>query len=137
MFNTGGLLSSLMTFDFAKAVIDNEIGMMLKRILRGLEFSTENFCLDLIAKVGPGGTYMEETDTFDRMRTTAVLPKIAVRDMPGIWREKGSLDAQARALNEAGKILSGDNAAVFSEEVDSKIRSRFKDLVVGNIRWDN
>jgi trimethylamine--corrinoid protein Co-methyltransferase len=137
MFNTGGLLSSLMTFDFAKAVIDNEIGMMLKRILRGLEFSTENFCLDLIAKVGPGGTYMEETDTFDRMRITAVLPKIAVRDMPGIWREKGSLDAQARALNEAGKILSGDNAAVFSQEVDSKIRSRFKDLVVGNIGWDN
>jgi len=137
MFNTGGLLSSLMAFDFAKAVIDNEIGIMLKRILRGLEFSPQNFCLDSIAKVGHGGTYMEEADTFDRMRTTAVLPKIAVRDTRGIWREKGSLDAQARALNEAGKILSGDNAAVFSKEVDSGIRSRFKDLVAGNARWEN
>jgi len=69
MFNMGGLLSSLLTFDFGKAVIDNEIGLMLKRIHRGLEFSVENLCLDLIAKVGPGGLYLQETDTFNRMRT--------------------------------------------------------------------
>jgi trimethylamine--corrinoid protein Co-methyltransferase len=137
MFNMGGLLSSLLTFDFAKAVIDNEIGLMLKRIHRGLEFSAENLGLDLIAKVGPGGTYMEETDTFDRMRTTAVLPKIAMRDMRSIWHEKGSLDTHARALDEAVKILSGDNPAVFSEDVDSKIRSRFEGLVDGNARWEN
>jgi len=42
MFNAGGLLSSLMAFDFAKAVIDNEIALMLKGINRGLEFSEDN-----------------------------------------------------------------------------------------------
>ena len=31
MFNAGGLLSSLMAFDFAKAVIDNEIALMINR----------------------------------------------------------------------------------------------------------
>jgi len=38
MFNAGGLLSTLVAFDFAKAVIDNEIALMLKGINRGLEF---------------------------------------------------------------------------------------------------
>jgi trimethylamine--corrinoid protein Co-methyltransferase len=135
MFNMGGLLGSLMAFDFAKAIIDNEISLMLKRLHRGLEFSAENLCLDVIADVGPGGTYMEEIDTFERMRTTAVLPKIAMRDLRGVWQDKGSSDTHARAINEAEKILSGDNPAVFSEDVDSKIRSRFEGLVDGNARW--
>jgi trimethylamine:corrinoid methyltransferase-like protein len=70
------------------------------------------------------------------MRTTAVLPQIAMRDMRSTWYEKGSLDTHARALNEAAKILSGDNAAIFAEDVDSKVRSRFKGLVDGNARWE-
>jgi trimethylamine--corrinoid protein Co-methyltransferase len=130
MFNMGGLLDSLMSFDFAKAVIDSEISLMLKRMHRGLEFSIENLSLDVIAKVGPGGTYMEEADTFERMRTTAVLPKIANREMRSVWHDKG-------ALNEAREILTGDNPAVFSEDVDSRIRSRFKGLVEGNARWQS
>lgn len=135
MFNMGGLLSSLLTFDFAKAVIDNEIALMLKRIHLGLKFSVEDLSLDLIASVGPGGSFMEEADTFDRMRTEAVLPQIATRDMRGTWEEMGKPDAHARALAEAKRILTHDNPSVFSSEVDAKIRERFKDLVEGNARW--
>jgi trimethylamine--corrinoid protein Co-methyltransferase len=137
MFNMGGLLGSLMAFDYAKAVVDNEISLMLKRMHRGFEFSADNLCLDVIAKVGPGGTYMEEADTFNRMRTTAVLPKLAIREMRGDWHAKGSLDIHARALHEAGEILTGDNPAAFSKDVDAGIRSRFKGLVDGNVRWES
>ena len=35
MFNAGGLLSTLVAFDFAKAVIDNEIALMLKVQIAG------------------------------------------------------------------------------------------------------
>jgi trimethylamine--corrinoid protein Co-methyltransferase len=135
MFNMGGLLSSLLSFDFAKAVIDSEIGLMLKRIHRGLDFKAEEICLDLIANVGPGGSYMEEVHTFDRMRTTAVLPKIAMRDMRGIWQEKGKPDSHYRAMKEAAKILSHVNPAKFSEEIDTRIRTRFKGLVTGEAGW--
>ena len=58
MFNMGGLLSSLMVFDFSKAVIDNEIALMLKRIMKGLALSKENIALDLISEIGPGGNYI-------------------------------------------------------------------------------
>jgi trimethylamine--corrinoid protein Co-methyltransferase len=135
MFNTGGLLSSLMAFDFAKAVIDGEMGLMLKRLKRGLDFSEDNLALDIIAEAGHGGTYMELDHTFDHMRDTAVIPTVATREMRGQWQEDGQPDAGTRALQEAARILRQDNPAAFSAEMDQKIRQRFSGLVAGDAQW--
>ncbi len=134
MFNMGGLLGSLMAFDFAKAVIDNEIAIMLKRMKRGFEFSEENMCLDLIAKVGPGGSFIEELHTLKNMKTVAVFPTVATRDMRTNWENRGCLTAHDRALAEAERILSGPNPAVFDKALDAKIRERFKGLVAGDAK---
>jgi trimethylamine--corrinoid protein Co-methyltransferase len=136
MFNMGGLLSGLMAFDFAKAVIDNEIALMLKQINRGPEFNKVNLALEVIAETGPGGSYMDKMHTMEHMRTTGLMSNIATREMRGPWEEAGRPDSQKRALNAAREILSKDNPAVFSEDVDSKIRSRFEGLVDGNARWE-
>jgi trimethylamine--corrinoid protein Co-methyltransferase len=136
MFNMGGLLSGLMAFDFAKAVIDNEIALMLKQINRGPEFNKANLALEVIAETGPGGSYMDKMHTMEHMRTTGLMSNIATREMRGPWEEAGRPDSQKRALNAAREILSKDNPAVFSEDVDSKIRSRFEGLVDGNARWE-
>lgn len=135
MFNTGGLLSSLMAFDFAKAVIDGEMGQMLKRLKRGLEFSPRHLALDVIAEAGHGGSYLELRHTLEYMRSTALVPAVATRQMRGKWEETGRRDAGARALDEAARILKGDNPAVFSPEVDARIRRRFTDLVPGDAKW--
>jgi len=132
MLNMGGLLDALLTFDFAKAVIDNEIALMLKRIKRGFEFSEENLALDLIAEVGPGGMFMDKRHTLKRMRTAALLPEIADRAPRQQWEENGALDAHARAMQRAREILTRDNPAVFSPEVDARIRSEFAALVAGD-----
>ncbi len=132
MLNMGGLLDSLMDFDYAKAVIDNEIALMLKQINRGLEFSEENLSLGLIAEIGPGGSYSDLTHTIDHMRTTAILPEVADHEMRNLWEERGRPDSQVRALNKAKKILTQDNPSVFSKEVDDRIHNRFKGLVAGN-----
>ena len=135
MFNTGGLLSSLMVFDFAKAVVDGEMGMMLKRLKRGLDFNEENLALNVIADVGPGGSYIELDHTFENMRDTALMPNIATRDMRANWEEAGRLNADTRSLQEASKLLTRNNPAKFSDEVDNRIRKRFKGLVNGDAQW--
>ena len=132
IFNMGGLLDALMTFDFAKAVIDNEIALMLKRIVRGFEFSEENLALDIIAEVGPGGMFAATEHTVEQMRTCAFLPEIADRDMRQQWEERGALDAHARAMQRVRDILTRDNPAVFSPEVDARIRAEFEGLVAGD-----
>ncbi|MEW5988672.1 MAG: trimethylamine methyltransferase family protein [Chloroflexota bacterium] len=131
-FNVAGLLDALMAFDFAKAVIDDEIGLMLKRIQRGFEFSEEELALDVIAEVGPAGMFADTQHTLERMRTCAVLPEIADRDMRLQWEERGALDSQARAMRRVRDILTRDNPAVFSPEVDARIRAAFPGLVAGD-----
>ncbi len=135
MFNMGGLLGSLMAFDFAKAVIDNEIAIMLKRICRGIEFNEENLSLNTIKEIGPGGSYMDSMHTIKHMRDTALFPDVATREMREIWEKRGRTDAATRAMNQVRKILTKDNPAVFNPDIDDKIRARFKGLVKGDKGW--
>lgn len=132
VFNMAGLLDALMAFDFAKAVIDNEIALMLKRIRQGFEFSEENFALDQIAEIGPGGMFAGTEHTLERMRTAMLLTEVADRDPRAQWLERGGLDAHARALLKAKEILTRDNPAVFSAELDARIRAAFPGLVAGD-----
>ncbi len=132
IFNMGGLLDSLMAFDFAKAVIDNEVAMMMKRIKLGFEFSEENFALDQINQVGPGGMFAGTEHTLERMRSAMFLAEISDRDPRAQWMERGGLDAQARALLKARQILTRDNPAALSPELDAELRAAFPGLVTGD-----
>jgi len=140
MFNMGGLLDALMAFDFAKAVIDDEIAQMLKRVKRGMEFTEQNLALDVIANVGPGGTFLTHDHTMKYMKTAALLPKMADRDTRDGWGEKGAMTTHDRALLQAREILERENTAVFSPEIEARIRLEFDDLVAGDLKlpdgWD-
>jgi len=135
LFNMGGLLGSLMAFDFAKAVIDSEIAMNLKQLKKGVVFSEDDLCLDLIHKVGPGGSYMDVPHTLKNMRKTGFLTKIANRDMRNRWVDEGKPDIHARAMKEADRILSKPNPARFSEDLDAKIKAHFPGIVAGDAIW--
>lgn len=131
MLNMAGLLDALKAFDFAKAVIDDEIALMLKRIERGFEFSEENLALDVIAKVGPGGNFMLEDSTVKWMKSAGLLTRIADRDTRDTWEARGAQDSHTKALGRARQILSRPNRAVFSVELDARIRAEFPGLVPG------
>ncbi|MEX0787799.1 MAG: trimethylamine methyltransferase family protein [Anaerolineales bacterium] len=131
MLNMAGLLDALMAFDFGKAVIDDEIAQMLKKVKRGLEFSEENLALDVITEVGPGGMFADNQHTLERMKTAALLPEIADRDPRAAWEEKGALDSQARALHRAREILTRDAPGFFSAELDAEIHKRYPGIVGG------
>jgi trimethylamine--corrinoid protein Co-methyltransferase len=134
MFNMGGLLDALKVFDFAKAVIDDEIAQMLKRIQRGMEFDDAELALDVIAAVGPGGSFMVHPHTMKRMKSTALLPSLADRNARAQWEAKGALDTQARAMRRVGEILARTSLAVFPTDVEARVRAEFPDLVPGDLR---
>jgi trimethylamine--corrinoid protein Co-methyltransferase len=134
MFNMAGLLDALMSFDFAKAVIDDEIAQMLKKTAAGLEFSDDNLALEIIAEVGPGGMYADNLHTVQRMKSTGLLPEIADRDPRQLWLERGGLDSQARAMRRVHDILTRPNNAGFTEELDEQIRRTFQGLVMAELK---
>ena len=133
MLNMGGLLDALKAFDFAKAVIDDEIAQMLKRIRQGMEFSEENLALDVIAEVKPGGTFMTHKHTVKWMRKAALMPRIADRDPREVWEKRGALDAYQRARQRAAEILASPNPALFPPEIEARIRAAFPEMVRGEV----
>jgi len=128
----GGLIDAIMTFSFPQAVIDSEIGEMIKRVHRGISLDEAHLALDLIREKGPGGTYVGSPHTVEHMRTEAYLPAIADRQSRPAWSKTGRLDAHMRALHRAREILTADNPAVFSPDVDAEIRAKFVGLVAGD-----
>ncbi len=132
MFNMGGLLDALMCFDFAKAVIDDEIAQMLKRIQRGFEFGEENIAMDDIKETGPGGMFIDKPRTYELMKSTMFLPEIADRDARNRWQKLGALDSQARAMNRVRELLNRDHPSLISPDVDARIRAVFPDLPAGD-----
>ena len=133
MFNIGGLIDALTTFDFAKAVIDDEVAQMLKRVKRGISFNEEDLAVDLIKQIGPGGSYIVAKHTISRMKTEAVMTKIADRDARTIWEKKGSTDTQTRAMNKVKEIMTKNTEPLISAEVDAKLRATFPGLVAGEL----
>ncbi|MBI2758227.1 MAG: trimethylamine methyltransferase family protein [Chloroflexi bacterium] len=133
MLNMGGLLEALKVFDFAKTVIDDEIALMLKRLKRGIEFNEDELALDVIAKIGPGGSFVVEPHTMKRMKTSALLTKLSDRETRTQWEHKGSLDIHARSMAKVREIFSRGSLAAFSPEVDARIRAGFKDLISGKL----
>jgi trimethylamine--corrinoid protein Co-methyltransferase len=131
MFNIGGLIDALKTFDFAKAVIDDEIALMLKRVKRGVAFSEEELAVNLIKEIGPGGSFIVHQHTIKRMKTEAILTKIADREARTIWEKKGAPDIQTRAMARVKEIMSKNASPLISPEVDEKLRAEFSGMVAG------
>ena len=131
MFNIGGLIDALKTFDFAKAVIDDEVAQMMKRMKRGINFSDDELGLSLIKEIGPGGSFITAKHTIGRMKTEAVMTKLADRDARTIWAKKGSMDIHTRAMKKVKEIMANNTAPLISPELDERLRAAFPNMVTG------
>jgi trimethylamine--corrinoid protein Co-methyltransferase len=131
MLNMGGLLDALKVFDFAKAVIDDEIAQMLKRLKHGITFNEEELALQVIAQIKPGGSFMMSPHTARRMKSEALLTRLADREARETWEKKGSLDTHARAMVRVNEILAQDDSDLIPAEAQARIHVQFKDLVPG------
>jgi trimethylamine--corrinoid protein Co-methyltransferase len=134
MFNIGGLIDALTTFDFAKALIDDEVALMMKRAKHGISFTDDDLAVNLIKEIGPGGSYIVAKHTMSRMKTEAVMTKMADRDQRSIWEKKGSTDIQTRAMKRVKEIMTSNTTPLLSPELDEKLRSTFKDMVPGILK---
>ncbi len=132
MLNMGGLLDALKVFDFAKAVIDDEIAQMLKRIKRGLEFSEADLALDVIAEVGPGGSYMVNPHTMKRMKNIALLPVTGRPQCACSMGEQGCARyPRPRPCSGCARSWRAPSPAAFSPEVEARIRARIRRTCTG------
>lgn len=101
----GGLNAEL-TVHPVKAIIDDDVAGMIKRLAKGVEVSDDTLALDLINRVGPlPGSFLDTDHTFEWWREECYIPGVANRDTHVAWAEKGGRTVLDAAREKYGEIV--------------------------------
>lgn len=127
IYESAGMLASLLGFSLESLVMDNDIIGAALRTVRGIEVNDESLSLDTIRDTclnGPGH-YLGSEQTLKLMQRDYLYPVIGDRSSPKEWVENGSTDAVTRARRRVAEILRHHHPAHVSEAIDERIRQHF------------
>ena len=126
VYESAGMLASLMCCSFEAMVIDNDILGAVQRTIRGIEVNEDTLSLDVIrdSVLGPGH-FLGHSQTLELMQSEYLYPQVADRNDYDTWRENGALDARKQAAIIAREILQDHHAARLDKSIDQAIRSQF------------
>lgn len=110
-----GLLSGATVASYEQIVLDNELCEIIRRLTRGFEVTEETLAIDMIRKVGPGGTYLTLPHTLRHFRKELYLSKIFTGNTPDPPSPFGEGLEIRRAREEAKRILDTHQPAPLSE----------------------
>ena len=94
--------STLLSYE--QILLDHEIAAMIVKVYRGFRVDSEELAVDLIAKVGIGGSYLATRHTLERMRGV-FSPMLWDTDPYDHWVAKGKKDPMAVAREKTEWIL--------------------------------
>jgi trimethylamine--corrinoid protein Co-methyltransferase len=83
----------------------DEIIGMARRLLRGMDVSTETMAQGIIEKVRPGGHFLEEDHTYRHFRNELWFPTLFSRHSYGRWNAAGASDMAHRVRGKVMGIL--------------------------------
>lgn len=108
-----GCLSVSGVASLAQMVIDYELCKNLEQLARGFLVDADHIEMDLIKRVGIGGSFLAEPESVRHMRDTLYMPHLFDRGPTGGWsKEKGML---ARAKRRVRTILERDQGPHYLE----------------------
>jgi len=127
IYESAGMMASLLGFSLEQAVIDNEIVGAVQRTISGIDVSDDALSLETIRSVcldGPGH-FLGAQQTLQRMQSDYLYPSVGDRTTPKEWDEQGRSATVERAAKRLADILAGHAPLALAPEVDAEIRRRF------------
>ena len=94
--------STLLSYE--QILLDHEIAAMIIKVYQGFRVDEDELAVDLIEKVGIGGSYLAQRHTLDRMRGILV-PMLWDTSPYDSWVAKGKKDPMAVAREKTEWIL--------------------------------
>lgn len=106
MMSGAGLLDSAGAFSIEKMIADAEVIAMARKTVEGVARVQEGtFALDMLQAIGPGGTFLDSAQTFDRFRLDQIQHSPVVdRVTRRTWLAAGMPDTIARARLQRERI---------------------------------
>ena len=118
-----GVQAGLMGLSFEALVIDNEMLGSILRASNDVLVSTETIAIKSIEQVSLGvGHFLGEPETYARMHSDFLYPKIADRMSIEAWEEAGSFDIHDRASDRVKVILGTHHPFYIDKFIDKKLR---------------
>ena len=126
IYESAGMLASLLGFSMEGLVIDNDLIGAVLRTIKGIEVSDESLSLDTIRKTcleGPGH-YLGADQTLQLMQREYIYPSIGDRSSPNEWVEKGRPTTVQLAKRKLDSILESHFPTHIPDHIDDAIRAR-------------
>lgn len=129
IYESSGMTAALLGVSFEAFILDNEMHAMTYRALRGVEVNEANLGFEAIGDAIRGtGHFLGSDHTYRAMERDYFYPKIADREQPVTWAEKGKLRAWERAQAKARQILDEHHPSYLSAAQERAIRDQLKIL---------
>lgn len=90
ILHAAGILGAYISVSLEKFILDEEVAAMISRMVRPVEFNAETISLAAIQKVGPGGHYLTDSQTFKLCRKEIYQTELMNRHDFENWRASGS-----------------------------------------------
>jgi len=130
IYESSGMTASLLGVSFEAFILDDEMHSLIYRTLRGIEINEETLAFDAICDAVRGpGHFLGGAHTLAAMQRDYFYPRIADRDAPVTWAEKGQPDAWGRAREAARKILATHRPNYLEAAAEARIRAEFNILL--------
>ncbi|MBI2940185.1 MAG: trimethylamine methyltransferase family protein [Chloroflexi bacterium] len=129
---TLGHVENAVTFSPVQLVIDDLIVGYIKRMLRGFEVTPETLALDVIAEVGPGGSYLEHEHTVRNLRRDIWVSDLLERMPWATWDAQEVKGLEEKARSRARRILREHSPAPLDDaqvrEIDRIVAAARREL---------
>lgn len=121
-----GTQAGLMVASFESCVIDNDMLGGVSRSLSKIIVDKETLCFESIKeKVNTDGHFLGASETFKRMKTDFLYPKISDRRPYDVWESSGGMDIIYRAKILAKEILESHYPNHVKDDLIKRIINEF------------
>lgn len=131
IYESAGMMASLLGVSFEAFVLDNEMLSNIHRCVRGFEVNEETLGLATIKEVVTTGEghFLGGAHTMGAMERDYYYPKLANRDTPREWNDKGAPQAWGVAREKAREILNAEPDTYVSPNVEAAVRAKWNILL--------
>jgi len=107
--------------DFPDLVFCNECMAGIRRMARELVVDEDSLALQTMKEVGPGGTFLTHTHTFENFRRELWMPKLLERRNWEAWEKDGGLDIIKVAEKKVLDMLAAKPDKLLSAKTENQI----------------
>jgi len=117
--------STLLSYE--QLMLDNEIAALVLKVYKGFEVNSETLAVDLIKKVGIGGSYLAQPHTLKHLKEF-FIPMLWDSDPFDMWVKKGGKGPMEVAREKCDWVLKNHKPVPLDQGVSKRLDGIVKDF---------